>query len=200
METNLVDFVSFCIKTISSKAQVDTVYTDLKAAFDTVNHTILMSKLEKLDCTTRFCNWLESYLVCRQLYVQIGNCHSASFTNCSGVPQGSNLGPLLFSVFINDAAILLNRGGKMFFADDLKIYLEVRQIEDCTELQHSLSLFSNWCARNYLILSVEKCCVISYHRLKNAFQFDYEICGFKLNRVEQVKDLGVNFTSGEIIV
>ena len=191
VETNLVSFTSFCMDNICKKLQVDAVYTDLKAAFDRVNHNILIAKLERIGCSAGFCSWLKSYLIQRQVTVCIGNCSSESFSNFSGVPQGSTLGPLLFSLFVNDVTFILGRGGRLFFADDLKIYIVVRSQADCMELQKLLEMFNDWCTRNLMVLCVPKCCVISFRRSTSVLLFDYTIAGTSLQRVDHVKDLGV---------
>ena len=101
------------------------------------------------------------------------------------------MGPLLFSLFVNDATFILRSGGKLFFADDLKIYIAVRHQADCVELQRLLDVFHDWCVRNCMILCVSKCCVISYHRTRRVVLFDYYAAGTILQRVNHIKDLGV---------
>ena len=93
--TNLMDFVNTCVCHMKAKTQVDAVYTDLKAAFDVIDHRILLCKLSRIGASERLLRWLESYLTNRVLRVKLDSAVSCAFSNKSGVPQGSNLGPLL---------------------------------------------------------------------------------------------------------
>ena len=189
--TNLLDFTSTCISHMEQKAQVDVIYTDLKAAFDRIDHRILLRKLSRLGVSQQFIDWLRSYLCGRILRVKLSSCLSSEFTNTSGVPQGSNMGPLLFLLYFNDVALLLGAGCKLVYADDLKLYLAVRSVDDCRELQRLLDVFINWCRRNWLIVSIAKCQVMTFHRTAKPVQFDYMIDGHVLKRVDHVNDLGV---------
>lgn len=193
--TNLLSFTSKCITSMEDKAQVDVIYTDLKAAFDKIDHKILLHKLSRLGVSSQLVCWLESYLTERELRVKIDGCVSRRFSNMSGVPQGSNLGPLLFILFFNDAALALGEGFKVVYADDLKLYIVVRTQEDCWRLQNSLTLFVNWCQRNKLIISVQKCQVITFHRMLHPILFDYHVDGNTLTRVTSVTDLGIQLDS-----
>ena len=126
IDTNLDQFTSYCLKNIEKGDQIDTVYTDLKAAFDRVDHRILIAKLDGLGAPSLLTRWLESYLVNLRLCVKLAAAKTDYFTNSSGVPQGSNLGPLLFSLFFNDISRLLPPGASLVYADELKIYLIIR--------------------------------------------------------------------------
>lgn len=189
--TNLLEFTSTCLTAMEQNTQVDVVYTDLKAAFDKIDHRILISKLARLGASATLTSWLHSYLTDRTLRVQLDSYVSEPFTSLSGVPQGSNLGPLLFTLFFNDVAALLGAKVKLVYADDLKLYLVVRTVEDCHQLQNLLDLFVSWCRRNKLIVSIPKCVVMTFHRNKDPIVFNYRIDGTLLRRVDQVNDLGV---------
>ena len=65
--TNLLNFTSECITSLGEKAQVDVIYTDLKAAFDNIDHAILLHKLTRLGFSTELVSWFESYLTGRIL-------------------------------------------------------------------------------------------------------------------------------------
>ena len=84
-------------------------------------------------CTPLFTQ-LKAYLQARQQFVKYRNHVSNPFSPESGVPQGSNLGPLLFVIFINNIVETIFCG-KLSYADDLKIYHEVRSVDDCVDLQ-----------------------------------------------------------------
>src|SRR3978361_2380636 len=74
----------------------------------------------------------------------------------SGVPQGSNLGPLLFLMYINDISEEI---GVEFclFADDLKVYKPIKSVEDCCQMQQTLNNLHRWCEQNKLRFNISKC-------------------------------------------
>ena len=191
INTNLLQFTSFCIRHMEESTQVDAVYTDLKAAFDRIDHLILLRKLKRLGASENFVCWLKTYLTNRYLSVKIGCTESFGFCNRSGVPQGSNLGPLLFLIFFNDVCFVIPPGCKLLYADDLKLFLAVRSVEDCRQLQDFVNRFAEWCFINNLTISVSKCSIITFTRSKAPIVYEYMIEGSQLERVTVVKDLGV---------
>lgn len=191
VSTNLLNFTSTCVKHIENRAQVDVVYTDLKAAFDKIDHAILLRKISHLGASRQFVQWLNTYLTGRTLRVKVSSSVSVPFCNISGVPQGSNIGPLLFIIFFNDVAELLDGGDRLFYADDLKIYRKIQTYDDCIRLQGLLDTFVAWCKLNRLIISTTKCEVITFHRIASPIIYDYHIGEISLKRVNCVRDLGV---------
>lgn len=195
ISTNLAPFVSLCLQNMEAGVQVDVIYTDLKAAFDRVDHSILLAKLGKLGVSSDLVHWFQSYLTHRKLCVKLGSANSGYFTNTSGVPQGSNLGPLLFSIFLNDIGFALPTGCRILFADDIKIVVVVRCENDCLVLQHLINVFCEWCDRNFVTISVQKCNVISFHRKQKPIIFNYTIDDLPLHRVDTIRDLGITLDS-----
>ena len=121
-----------------------------------------------------------------------------AFSNVSGVPQGSDLGPLLFSLYINDVSLLLPPGCFLYYADDTKLFNGIRCLLGCLKLLEMLDVFVEWCAKNLLTLSIEKCNVISFHRKNVPISFDYHVTGCCLQRIPHVKDLCVTLDNGLI--
>ena len=94
-------------------------------------------------------------------------------------------------ILFNDAMLLLETGCKLVYADDLKLYLVIRKIDDCRRLQALLNVFVDWCHRNWLVISIGKCEVMTFHRTLNPIMFEYRINGLELKRVDRVYDLGI---------
>jgi len=99
---------------------------DLQKAFDTVNHDILLKKLDMYGIRHVMYSWIKDYLTNRQQYVSLQDvCSSSLCVNC-GVPQGSVLGPLLFLIYVNDIGNVLPNKTVKLFADDTNILYFIR--------------------------------------------------------------------------
>ena len=133
------------------------IFLDLSKAFDTVNHNILLSKLDHYGFRGPVHNLLKSYLTNRKQYVKIGN-YKSEFRqiNC-GVPQGSVLGPLLFILYINDLHKACNIGNLRIFADDTTVFFKCISINDITSKgTQIMTLLNKWFKENKLTLNSEK--------------------------------------------
>ena len=116
-------------------------FLDLKKAFDTVDHTILIHKLKALGVSEVCLAWFQSYLTSRFQRTVIGQATFCNRRISIGVPQGSILGPLLFSIYINDLPTCLKHTSVTLFADDTALYrsTELQQI-----LNKDLASVAEW--------------------------------------------------------
>lgn len=190
--TNLLSVTQHIAEVLDAQSQSDIIYTDFSKAFDRLNHSILLRKLNGFGLSYSLLQLLRSYLSNRIQYVAFNGVKSVEFFASSGVPQGSVLGPLLFNIFINDITATLDVCC-LLYADDLKIFNVITRIEDCYRLQDNLDRLSLWCLDNKLPLNASKCNVMSFTRKSNPHMFNYHLDGTALKRPDTFRDLGVIF-------
>ena len=132
---------------------------DFEKAFDSVWHSALLSKLLSLDLPLCFVEWIRSYLSDRRSKVRICNSYSRPFRLRRGVPQGSVLGPVLFSLYINDLPTFLPASVKTsLYADDLAIWASSPSVECATAVvQAALNRLVEWSSKWRLPLNPLKC-------------------------------------------
>lgn len=190
--TNLMDYSNFLFPCMDKRVQVDSIYVDFSKAFDKVPHNLAIAKLNRYGFPSWLTIWIKDYLTNRTAFVSYGNASSSGFSIPSGVPQGSHLGPLIFVLFINDLCLRL-RSGKLFYADDLKIFRSVSSLLDCVALQQDLSMLNDWCKNNGMLVNIKKCKAISFSQVQSPISFNYTLNEIPLEQVEWIKDLGVIF-------
>lgn len=190
--TNLVQIAQYISEVLDERGQVDVIYTDLSKAFDIIDHNILLSKLRFFGFSPLLIDLFTTYILDREHYVCINGYKSEVFCPTSGIPQGSNLGPLLFILYIDDLHDDLTCFSLMY-ADDVKLYQRVDSHSDCLYLQSQIDCFVNWCDRNRLKININKCAIVSYSRKPSPVVFDYCIFDQAVERQCNFKDLGVIF-------
>lgn len=189
--TNLACFNHYVSTSFNGRGQVDAVYADFSKAFDTIDHGIVLSKLGMYGFSESSVSFFRSYLDARGQFVTYAGFSSDFFTPTSGVPQGSNLGPLIFLLFINDLCVGL-KCERLMFADDLKVFCDIRDMGDCHRLQNDLNYIEEWCNTNGLNLNISKCYVLTYSlKTKNKILFEYQLNSATLPRCSKIRDLGV---------
>jgi hypothetical protein len=167
------------------------VYTDFEKAFDRVDHDILLSKLNAAGIPWGLLVYMASYLRDRMQYVSYSGSDSESFATYSGIPQGSNLGPLLFSLFINDIGLNINNSNFLLYADDLKLFREITCQSDADLLQNDIDAITQWSHVNRLYFSISKCFVVSFTKVRHPHMNNYRMGDVDLLRVNETLDLGV---------
>ena len=172
------------------------IFIDFSKAFDTVNHTILLRKLDNYGIRGNVHKLLSSYLSDRYQYVTYGGLNSTLLQVTCGVPQGSVLGPLLFIIFINDISNVNDLTKYVLFADDLNMFLanNDRHILYQQANQVLLDIY-NYCFENMLIINFDKCCYIDFSRAKTSEDLFIGILNIKFKQVDCCKFLGVYINS-----
>ena len=163
-ETALLRAINDILCNINSGKLVLLIHLDLSAAFDTINHSLLLNRLSlEAGIGGTVLQWISSYLTDRTQKVIVGASFSEDKTLTCGVPQGSVLGPLLFSVYTSQLGKVIEQSGvdRHFYADDSQLYCSfppdpLSAKSALERLEACCSAVKIWMTRNRLKLNDEK--------------------------------------------
>jgi hypothetical protein len=200
-ETALLKILDDLYRIVDSKRAAVLIGLDLSAAFDTIDHSILVKRLGSMFGITGMAQrWVQSYLSSRTQYVKVGSEQSLSTPVTVGVPQGSVLGPFLFSVYISPISDIISSYGVQYhqYADDTQLYAAVRSGTDSHSISN-LELCScavrDWFVRNGMLLNPDKSEVLLVARKSVADTFaqgsGIAVAGSNITFSVKLKSLGV---------
>ena len=188
----LIEIIDNIRKEIDQGNSVLGIYLDLSKAFDTVNHKILLSKLDHYGIRGTANDWFRSYLTGRSQKVFSNNTYSSELPINVGVPQGSVLGPLLFLIYVNDIANVLPNQNIRLFADDTNIFVKGNDINSLQlESNTSLNKLHEWFTANQLSLNIAKTCFTLFSKKINSANIRINLGNTSIPCVDDTKYLGV---------
>ena len=195
-ETALLEATNEWLWNIDNSLLNGVIFLDLKKAFNTMDHAILLGKLKLYGVSSQSLNWFQSYLSDRKQQTFIDGAQSDFCNITCGIPQGSILGPLLFTIYINDLPSCDLFSKPRLYADDTTL---TTSAEDPWVLEYKMNydmnLIQSWLSANKLTLNVKK---TKYMLIGSQFKlsqinsdFTVKVNNTPLERVIEHKTLGV---------
>ena len=169
------------------------MHFDLQKAFDTIDHSILLYKLNSYGVRGVNLHWFKDYLSNRKQFVSIANTTSSLQCTSCGVPQGSVLGPLLFLLYVNDIKNSIDDCTVKLFADDTNLFVHGKTLREVfLKANDAVARLSKWFMANKLSLSIDKTCYSVFgSKSSDVDDYDIKIDDTVLKSVKCTKYLGV---------
>ncbi|MCP4493909.1 MAG: reverse transcriptase family protein, partial [Gammaproteobacteria bacterium] len=169
------------------------IFLDIKKAFDTVNHNILIEKMKYYGIGGTVLNWFKSYLADRYQCTRLCGRLSSFLVVLSGVPQGSILGPILFSIYINDIIYACNLSIPYLFADDGALFFENCCRKSFINMKIELITIIKWLSVNKLSFNVDKTEFMIFDTLDQIDEIVIELqnTSFSIKECKVTKYLGL---------
>ena len=196
----LLTFTSDIQAALNDGAEVRAVAIDFSAAFDRVNHRGIIYNLQNIGVGGKFLSLCESFLAERRQYVTVDGCRSPTSNVPSGVPQGSVLGPLFFTLYTSSLIAGLSCPN-IAYADDTTIYIVIpkpsHRIACSRKLNTDLAFIHEWCVQWGMDLNPTKSKSTIFSRSRTIFPEHPELCinDTAIENVTDLRLLGVLFDS-----
>ena len=174
-ETALYEFVDKVNNFLDTGYLPLATYLDLSKAFDTLDHSILLAKLNYYGVKNAALSWFQSYLTGRTQYTVFKECSSSTYPLITGVPQGSILGPLLFLVYFNDIYRSSNKVNMIMYADDTTVLFPLSPSNlqrDISVVNQELQNIQAWLSLNKLSLNISKTKYMVFHFPQRKIDFE----------------------------
>ena len=189
----LLRFTNEVVNALNDRIYLVAVYLDLSKAFDTVNHKILLSKMERLGIRGLALDWYRSYLKDRTVQVEVDKILSKKMVVNIGVPQGSVTAPTLFLIYINDMCNVSDALDMVQFADDTTLYMVG---DNLTELSYRMSgelaKIDRWLVANRLSLNLTKTSYMVFSHNNIPDDPKISVRNVDIDRVHKTSFLGIN--------
>ena len=191
--TQLLAVLDIWTEIMARRGNIDCIYLDFSKAFDSVPHRRMLHKLQAYGIKGNVLRWIDHLLQGRVQRVSVNGVLYMIAAVISGIPQGSVLGPILFIIFVNDMPEIVNTMIQMF-ADDTKLFWEIKDAHDRDQLQNDLKALEDWSNEWLLKFNADKCKVMHLGKSQGEFKYtmtkdDHPI---ELEKTTLKKDLGVH--------
>ena len=188
----VMDFVENIATAVDKKHHTVGVFIDLCKAFDTIDHSLLLQKLERYGIRGVSQQWLRSYLSNRFQYVEINKTKSHFRRVTCGVPQGSVLGPKLFILYLNDICTVSTKLKFVMFADDTNVYCSGEDLKEVLRtVEVELFQLKKWFDINKLSLNEKKTKFMVFSGARTNCEVKLKLNQVEIDRVYETKFLGV---------
>ena len=190
----LIDLTETIRKALDDNEFACGVFLDFKKAFDTVNHKILLKKLEHYGVRGHALKWFTSYLTEKRQYTTVNNMDSQIDDISYGAPQGSVLGPLLFLMYINDLNSAIKFSCICHFADDTNILYRHQSLRKINQrINFDLKNIVEWLRANRIALNTSKTEIVLFRTPRKPItrKMNFRISGQKIKLKSSAKYVGL---------